>query len=462
MKKTNNRDPASFRDPSGHIFFENDKAYRRINAIYLEKYQRIKNSGLFSKLISEKLLISHTDGESGFDEFGKYQIIIPDTIPFISYPYEWSFSQLRDAALLTLKILNISLDYGIILKDATPFNVQFVNGEPIFIDTLSFDIWDGKPWVAYRQFCEMFLTNLSIMSYCHPKLGIIQSNFLDGIPLEVASKILPIRSKLNIGLLIHIFLHSREIKSIKDNQKQIDRKMKISKNALKGLCANLKHTVKTLNVNSIKSQWDSYYTNNRYSSQDFKMKTKFISDILSSINPKRTWDLGCNAGEFSIIASKYSEFILSIDSDHSCIEQIYDKCRNNQIKNILPILMDLTNPTSQLGWNLSERKSFKNRGSADMVIALALIHHICISHNIPINFVSQFFYDITQHLIIEFIPKSDSQIQEMLLMREDIFIDYNVDIFESEFSKKFSIIRKENLIDSKRILYYMVKIKNAN
>src|SRR3989344_836563 len=201
---------ASFRDPSGFVFSKNGVIYRQVNKEYAANYDRLMQSGLYQELVSKNLLIPHEEVRGEKLPAAAHNIIRPEQVPFISYPYEWCFSELKDAALLTLKIQRIALRSGMCLKDASAYNVQFKNGKPILIDTLSFETYrSGAPWVAYRQFCEHFLVPLALMSRSEIRLGGLMRVYPNGIPLDLASKLLPWRSWFSPALFFHLHLHSK-------------------------------------------------------------------------------------------------------------------------------------------------------------------------------------------------------------------------------------------------------------
>ncbi len=184
---------ASFRDPSGFLFSRNGALYRQINRVYADDYDHLISSGLYDQLVKSGLLIPHREvSEKPVYPELAVKVIQPELVPFISYPYEWSFSQLKDAALATLAIQKRSIKAGMSLKDASAYNIQFINGKPTLIDTLSFEIYkEGKPWDAYRQFCQHFLAPLALMARVDVRLGQLLRVFIDGIPLDLASRLLP-------------------------------------------------------------------------------------------------------------------------------------------------------------------------------------------------------------------------------------------------------------------------------
>ena len=456
MMRNSSFHPSSFRDPSGFIFYSDNIVYRQINMIYKEDYEYFIKSGLYDTLVNANLLIPHQEVEDKFIIIDNmYKVIKPEPIPFISYPYEWCFSQLKDAALTTLKIQKKAIDYGMSLKDCSAYNIQFRNGVPIFIDTLSFEkLVEIKPWVGYRQFCQHFLAPLALMSYRDIRLNQLLRIYIDGIPLDLASKLLPISSYFSISLLTHIHLHAKSQKYF-SNKELNKNSLKISHKSLLGILDSLETVINRLNWKTKESEWANYYDNTNYSLESFQQKKIIIAEFLENINPKNVFDLGANIGLFSRISNDMDIFTVSCDIDPCAVEKNYKECIKRNDKHILPLLIDITNPSPAIGWQNNERTSFLTRGSVDTVIALALIHHLAIGNNIPLSSISNFFKTICNKLIIEFVPKNDSQVQRLLVSRCDIFVDYTKDIFENEFKKYFIINRCVKIKGSERVLYLM-------
>ena len=451
----------SFRDPSGFLFKNADSLFRQVNQTYQNDYDLLIGSGLYERLTKSGAMVSHEEVglEVSPNPATVYKIIKPELIEFISYPYEWCFSQLKEAALLTLAIAKRSLDYGMSLKDASAYNVQFQNGRAVFIDTLSFEAYkEGEPWVAYRQFCQHFLAPLALM-VCHDvRLNQLLRVNIDGIPLDMAAKLLPFKTRLNFGLLTHIHLHAKSQQKYAD--RQIEGKLaksNVNRNAIIGLLESLLSTVKKLELASVKTDWTDYYQDTNYSSDAFDSKKEVIKSLLSIANPKMVWDLGANTGEFSRIASDQGIFTVAFDIDPGAVFDNYQLVKANKEKNILPLIMDLTNPSPSLGWHHQERQSLLERGPVDLAMALALVHHLAIGNNVPLNAIADFLADICKFLIIEFIPKSDSQVKRLLSSREDIFPNYTINGFETAFEDRFKVIEIKSVKESKRILYLMEK-----
>lgn len=448
----------SFRDPSGFIFIHDSTIYRHVNLIYREHYDHFIASGLYQALVDSGALVPHEEVSVDFASSGDaYKVLKPREIPFISYPYEWCFGQLKDAALLTLSLQKTAMKHNMSLKDASAYNIQFAGGSPIFIDTISFEKYkEGSPWVAYRQFCRHFLAPLALMSYTDIRLSQMLRTNIDGIPLDLACRLLPFRTRFRFSLLMHLHLHARTQKRYADKavKKQTN---KLSKSALINIIDSLESAVERLRWRPLGTEWAEYYDDYNYSSDAFRAKKQIVSEFLTVANPESVWDLGANLGMFSRLASDAGIPVISFDIDPAAVEKNYLRSKEKSEENILPLILDLTNPSPGIGWAHTERMSLIERGPADMVMALALIHHLAISNNLPLEIISGFFSEIGNWLIIEFVPKSDSQVKRLLATREDVFPNYTMDNFKKSFSKHFEIRSSRQVAGSERKLYLMRK-----
>jgi ribosomal protein L11 methylase PrmA len=457
------REPGSFRDRSGFIFYSNYNLYRAITPYYKQQYDHLISSGLYKKLVEGGLLIPHREVASehwaalGAGNDTAYKILQPEKIPYISYPYEWCFQQLKDAALLTLDIQLQALEYNMILKDASAFNVQFMNGKPVFIDILSFDPYcEGEHWIAFRQFCCHFLAPLALMAHVTIDLARLSQMYIDGIPLTLASALLPFKTRLSTFYGLHIHYHAKlqaEYSGDTDASKKL--KHRLSKIKLQRVITHLQSGIRSMKLLSKNSEWVNYYSEFSYTGAAIEHKKQMVKQWASQISPKMVWDLGCNTGMFSEVVQPFSEQVISFDSDHLAIEKLYALIKEKAYNNILPLVLDLNNPTPAIGWANRERKSFVERGTADLILALALIHHLCIGNNLPLVSAAEFFSNITDWLIIEFVPKEDKQTQRLLVTREDVFTDYTQQNFEQAFRNFFTFEKKEQLAETERTLYLM-------
>ena len=457
-----NRVDGSFRDPSGFLYRRGGVLLRQVNNCYSQDYEACIASGLYDQLFAAGLLVPHSEVEDEGIGPGRFRVLQPMEIPYVSYPYEWSFTHLRAAALLTLEVQRTALERGFSLKDASAYNVQFYNGRPIFIDTLSFERHEeGRPWVAYRQFCQHFLAPLALMQARDLRLRQLSFRYLDGLPLDLVSSMLPARSWLRYSILAHIHLHAQSQKKHQDDgrSRQAVNASKLSKSMLLALVASLKSAVQKSSVKDVATEWGQYYQDTNYSSEAMRHKetllARFAGDYLS--NYPVVHDLGANTGRFSRIVAEHCRYVIAHDIDEMAVERHSREIEANGSANVLPLVLDLANPPGAIGWDLKERASFHERAKGSAGIALALVHHLSIGNNVPLDRLAEFFAGIFRTLVIEFVPKEDSQVQRMLATRRDVFDDYNVQAFERAFSQHFEIAERQPINDSHRTLYAMTR-----
>jgi ribosomal protein L11 methylase PrmA len=389
-------------------------------------------------------------------------VLAPQLVDFISYPYEWSFGQLRDAALLTLELQERALARGFTLRDASAYNVQFVAGRPLFIDTLSFEPREeGAPWAGYRQFCEHFLVPLALMSRVDVRTASLLRAHLEGVPLDLGSRLLPRRTWFRAGLLFHVHLHAMAQRRYADrgvvtpSDSPATPRRGVSLSAATGLVRSLRSAVESLDWTPSGTEWADYTQDNNYSPGAAHSKRDHVLGFLRGLGARTAWDLGANTGEYSRAAREVVPSVLAFDLDPAAVERNYRRVRAEGETGVLPLLLDLTNPSPALGWAHRERLSLEERGPADVLLALALVHHLAIGHNLPLERVAEFLARLGRNLIIEFVPKSDSQVRRLLRDRPDIFPDYTVEGFEAAFRSCFRVERAVPIGDSERSLYLM-------
>jgi len=456
---------SSFRDPSGFVFEKDGILYRQVNDIFKQDFDHFISSGCYDHFVEKQWLIPHEEITHNLTgAAGWYKTLKPQRVPFISYPYEWCFDMLKDAALLTLELARECTIFGVILKDATPFNVQWSQGKPVFIDTLSFERYDAtKPWIAYRQFCESFLSPLLLMHYSHQPLQSLLVSYAEGIPLSVTKSLLPWRSKFSFYTYLHIHMHERLASKSRSKERypensRLSGRQVFSEKKLHRLLDSLQSLVHSLEFKGSGTAWDQYYDEANQREDYLLQKRKIIIEWLSELSETVTAiDLGANEGTFSFVLSARNMATIATDSDHASINKLYRKIKQEKEKNILPLLMDLANPTPAIGINNDERNSFIERTNCDLGLALALVHHLAIGKNIPLEKIAGFFEKLANHFIIEFIPKQDEKVQLMLSQKKDIYPDYTNDNFEGAFQKYFLIKKKQVIGNSGRTLYLMRK-----
>lgn len=456
--------PASFKDPSGFVFQKNNIFYRQINQSYKDDYDLLMSSGLYNELVNKKYLLSHEEINENFTDLadpiaiGCYKTILPEQLSFISYPYEWCFGQLKDAALLTLSIQKLAITHGMVLKDATHFNVQFHKGKPVFIDTLSFENYaPSQPWVAYRQFCECFLFPLYLQKYLSIDVQKLMIAYPEGIPASLTKELLPWKSNFNLGVGLHVSLQSK----IKAGNNSGDYKVRFDQKKMLQLVSNLEDNIKACTLNKKdKTTWSNYYDETIISQSYLSEKENIFRKLISSIGFKTVLDIGANDGFFSKIISEKATSVVSIDFDSHCINSLYSYSKKQKVLNILPLCIDFSNPTPAIGFNNTERSAFLDRAQFDLVLALALVHHLAISKNIPLLKIAESFQKIAKTVMVEFISKEDKKVQQLLQHRKDIFSNYNEAEFIKAFGKYFNVIDTIKIPGTHRTMYLLNRKEN--
>ena len=444
---------SSFRDPSGVVFYQDSVLYRQVNQCYKKQFDTMISSGLYDKLVSKNLLVSHEVESRKECPPDVAYFLRPQQLSFISYPYEWSFGQLKDAALTTLRINRYAADHSMILKDASAYNIQFVRGSALLIDTLSFDFYEeGSPWVAYGQFCRHFMAPLLLMVYTDIRLSQLLRLYIDGIPLDLASKLL--NGKGGLTGKQHIHWHARLSSKHAEDGKKADKlkTYQIKKSSYIAMIDNMIHEIEKLELKGVKTEWGEYYEHTNYSDEASKSKALIVSDFVEQANPNVVWDFGANDGRYSKIAGESGAEVVAFDIDPIAVERNYQEVKKSRV-NMLPLIMDLTNPSPSIGFANRERPSVFARHNADCIMALAVIHHLAISNNLPLEKISAWLSGICKFLIIEFVPKEDSQVQTLLATREDIFPNYTKEGFEKAFKENFALVSSQDVSESARTMY---------
>ena len=430
--------------------------YRQVNKVFKDDFDHFLSSGCYDHLVKNRWLIPHEEVYENFSRSSDwYKTLRPLRIPFISYPYEWCFDMLKDTALLTLQIAREVLPFGLVLKDATPFNIQWLYGKPVFIDTLSFEKYEPtSPWIAYRQFCECFLSPLLLMSYTNQPLQSLLLTYPEGIPLPITRSLLPWRTRLSFHTYLHVHLHERL--AAKGVGKELAQKANFSEKKLLRLFESLKSLIESLDWKDRTTTWSNYYQEANQRKDYVEGKKNIVVGWLNSLPESKTAiDLGANEGEFSFLLSVKNTQAIAVDFDHSALNKLYKKIKQEEVKNILPLLIDLSNPSPSIGLNNNERSSFFQRASVELALALALVHHLAIGKNVPFEKIAELFEKVTTNLIVEFIPKQDDKVQLMLKQKKDIHPGYNEENFLKAFERSFSVLYKKTVPGSDRVLFLM-------
>lgn len=432
------RVPSSFRDPAGYVVSHGGVFKRVVTRDGRADYDSLVESGLYRELADGQLLLSHSEEHVIPDEHPEiHKIISPEQLDFVSYPYEWCFSQLRDAALLTLDVQERALRRGMSLKDASAFNIQFRNTKPVFIDTLSFEEDHGGPWIAYEQFCRHFLAPLCLMATRSPRFAQYLRVDIDGFPLEFASRLLGWRSYFRVGPLLHIHMHSRSHRrAVRASRPGGGPGGRLKRN----LVESLRHAVESLGCRREKSEWSDYeHRADHYPAEAVYFKKTFVEAAVEHAKPDLVYDCGGNTGAYSRVAAASGARCVLFDSDPLCVELAYRSEKASGNGRVLPLLMDLGNPTPALGFGLTERLGLLDRPRAGLVMALALVHHLRIRENIPFENLAKFFSRLGRTLVVEFVTPQDPILKAMLHPGRPAPDDYTVDGFVRAFSREFTL-----------------------
>ena len=448
-------EPGSFRDPDSRIFTADGRVFRLLSEQGLADWRNLTSSGLFQELVQDGKLVGtrEVDGLADVPEAlhgGVAAVLEHDVIPFVSYPYEWTFGMLRDAALLQLGLLRRSLEAGMILKDSSPYNVQWRGAQPVFIDVGSFEqLREGEPWAGYRQFCLLFLYPLMLQAWKDVPFQPWLRGSLEGITPHEMRRLLSARDLLRRGVLSHVVLHDRLERRYEEKEADLKgelRKAGFRKELILANIRGLERLIGRLRWEPGRSTWSEYGPQTTYTSDDAERKARFVADAVAEARPRLVWDLGCNDGRHSRIAAQTAEHVVAMDADSLVVDRLYRALADEKESRILPLTVDVTDPSPALGWRGQERRPLLDRGRPDLTLALALIHHVSISGNVPVAEFLDWLHGVTRSLVIEFVSPEDPMAGRLLSRkRPGDHPDYRADWFEQCLAERFEIVRSEPL-----------------
>jgi len=459
-------EPGSFRDRHNVVFYSSDMVCRGLSQQAQANWEALHSKPFFDKfvklgnLVQTESLDPTTTNIAPHLKEDWHSFLKHKPISFISYPYEWSFGMLKDAALLQLDLLLAALEEDMILKDATPYNIQWEGSCPIFIDIPSFEqLNPGEPWAGYRQFCQLYLYPLFLLAYKNISHIPWLRGSLEGIEPGQINNLMSLRDLLRPGVFLHVYLHSKAQVKFSNTSRNVKNDFKNSgfnKNSIMANVRHLKTIIENLNWNISKTEWSHYTTNHSYTDSDLESKKQFVHKASEKQRWKLSWDLGCNTGEFSRVISENSNYVVAMDADHLAIEYFYQNLKKENKNFILPLINNIADPSPNLGWMNLERKTLLNRGKPDLILCLALIHHMVITANIPLKSYINWLASLDGALIIEFITKNDPMVKVLLKNKEDIYADYELTHFESCLKEYFNIKSTQRLESGTRILYFAI------
>jgi hypothetical protein len=463
-----NFEAGSYRDREGRVFYgESGEVCRALSPRALADWQAVRGTRFFQQAMADGRVVQTESIDSPLletesPERGWAGVLRHETIPFVSFPYEWTFGMLKDAALLHLELLQAALDEDVTLKDGTAYNVQFVGPRPVFIDVASFERFTpGQPWAGYRQFCQTFLYPLFLQAYKNVAFHPFLRGCLAGISPGDCARLMSLRDLVRPGVLTHVCLHARlesERRVQQSNLQQALPRAGFDKSLIKNNAAGLGRIIGRLSWTPPESKWSGYQDCNSYSENDRRRKAEFVRQAAAARPRELVWDLGCNRGEYSRIAAEHARHVVAMDSDHLAVERLYQSLkaegRTGSTGTILPLVNNVADPSPGLGWRGQERKSQPERGRPDLTLCLALVHHLCIDAGIPLGDLLSWLSALGTDLVIEFVDRDDSMVQILLRNRRDACDDYERGHFEHWLHEHFDVVRQERLESGTRTLYY--------
>jgi len=459
MADTSALEPGSFRDPESRVFYAGDEVYRALSADGLGDFEALAATGLLDdpRLIGTRRAddVSALRGLLVHEPAG---VLRHERIPFVSYPYEWTFSMLKDAALVQLDLLLAALEHDLVLKDSTPYNVQFRGATPQFVDIGSFErIREGEPWVGYRQFCMLYLYPLLLQSAKGVPFQPWLRGAIDGITPGQMRGLMSFRDRFRKGVFTNVFLHARLEKRYADRPDQVKQEVKrvFKKELFVANVRKMRKLVERQSWDPPEGVWTAYGERNSYTDDDAARKDAFVREVATSREWGLVWDIGANNGRYSRIAAEGARTVVAVDADQGPVELLYRDLRSEGDEKILTLTMNLADPSPGLGWRGLERRSMPERGTPDLVLALALIHHVAISANVPVKEFVDWLTSLRTALVIEFPTREDPMVKKLLApKREGLHPDYELGFFERCLNEAFEVDRSERLESGTRVLYY--------
>lgn len=455
-------EPGSYRDRNGGVFYRDGAVFRGISAKALANWEALSATRFFADFTARGNIVPTERVEAPFaeGEGDSWAAVLEHApIPFVSYPYEWTFGMLKDAALLHLELMLAALEEDFILKDSSAYNVQWQGTRPVFIDIPSFEVLaQGQPWVGYRQFCELFLYPLMLRAYKGVDFRPWLRGSLDGIPARSLRPLLSARDLLRPGVMMHVAAQAalqRRYAGAERNVRSSIAQAGFDKKLIARNARNLHGIISRMTPRGGKTDWADYARTHSYDETEFEAKCAFVREAAGFRRWRRVWDIGCNTGTFSRIAAENADHVMAMDGDWMAVETLYQSQKAlPDPAAILPLVVDLSDPSPGQGWRGAERKSLAERGKPDLTLCLALIHHIVISANIPMADFIQWLADLDTALVIEFVDRDDEMVGTLLSNKDDQYDDYRRESFEALLSRHFDIRESRLLKGGKRSLYF--------
>ncbi len=460
--------PGSFRDRDGRVYHFQQRIFRGLSEAALENFRQLQEKPFYLKLVESGKVIGTRElavEDNPLPDDVKAQwagFLEHDPVAVVSYPYEWTFSMLKAAASLQLHLVERAVSNGYTLKDATPYNIQFVNRRAVFIDIPSFEpLPQGEPWSGYRQFCEMFLFPLFLQAYKGCNFQPFMRAAINGVDVQAASALFGFRDRFRKGVLSHVWLQAKLDRRYGGSSENVRSNLKSAGFNRELILVNvrkLQKLIKKLAWEATGSEWGDYSEFHNYSDADHVRKEDFIRDAIEAEKPATVWDIGCNTGQFSRIAASRCRQVVSMDIDHVAVERLF--LNPETPDNILPLVQNVADPSPNWGWRNRERSDLQTRSKPDLVLCLALVHHVVISANIPLEEFIDWLAGLTDKLVIEYVSRKDDKVKTLLRNKEDKYRDYSRESLQANLKKHFEICQQLDINNGDRTLYLCVKTEN--
>jgi hypothetical protein len=456
-------EPGSFRDRTGRIFYAGDEVYRALTPRALADWEAVQGKKFLRQALSEGKIVATERAETGpgfpLPPGGPWAAVLRhERIPFVSYPYEWCFGMLRDAALLHLELLEAALAEDVTLKDASSYNVQWIGPRPVFIDVLSLaPLRPGEPWIGYRQFCELFLYPLLLEAYKGVPFQPWLRGRIDGIAPRDVRGLFSLRDLLRPGVLSHVVLHARS-EALDGGTTNVRSELAAAGFHKELILANVRRLarlVRGLAPARRETVWSRYGAEHGYEREDREEKERFVREAATTRRFRLVWDLGANTGDFSRIAAAHAETVIALEGDRLAVETLYEAVRKEGVKNVLPLVANLADPSPDQGWRGVERRSLPERGRPELVLCLALIHHMVLGANVRLGDFVDWLARLGSFLVIEFVTREDPMVQRLLRHKDaEIYDDYDLAPFEAALQSSFEVLARREIAGGRRILYF--------
>ena len=451
-------EPGSFRDWDSRVFYDGDRVLRALSDDGLDDWLALSGSKLFAQAVAEGKLVATRRVDEPLQP-GAAAVLEHERVPFVSYPYEWTFAMLRDAALLQLELQRRALDEDLTLKDASSYNVQWRGARPVFIDVGSFErLREGEPWAGYRQFCMLYLNPLLLQAYKGIDFRPWLRGSLDGISPVDARRVLSTRDLFRRGVLTNVAVHARlerkHAESARDVKTEL-RRAGFKKELIVANVRRLEKLVRGLDWKPGRTEWSGYTATTSYDEADAVRKEAFVREVVHTRGWELVWDIGCNEGRHSRIAAENARYVVALDGDAAVVDRLYRGLAGEGATTILPLVADVTDPSPALGWHGLERQTLDRRGRPDLTLCLAVLHHVAIGGNVPVAEFLSWLAELGTALVIEFPTRDDPRVASLLMRKKaGAHPDYDREPFERALAERFAIVSTEELSSGTRVLYH--------